>query len=116
MGGMSEECIFCRIVAGELPAQVIHREDGLLAIMDIHPVADTHALVMPERHIPDLRDLRPEDASLWLRLTQAAHKVAEDLGHPQGYRFYVSVGPGGGQTVPHLHVHVMAGPMRRLPA
>jgi histidine triad (HIT) family protein len=113
---MADECIFCRIVAGDLPAQVIHREAGLIAIMDIHPVADTHALVIPERHIEDLRQLETSDADLWLRLTQAAHKVALDLGHPEGYRFYVSVGAGGGQTVPHLHVHVMAGPMRRLPA
>ncbi|NNM96018.1 MAG: HIT domain-containing protein [Candidatus Dormibacteraeota bacterium] len=112
---MSEDCIFCRIVSGDLPAQVIHREEGLLAIMDIHPVAETHALVIPERHISDLRDLMPEDAGLWLRLTQAAHQVALDLGHAQGYRFYVSVGPGGGQSVPHLHIHVMAGAMRRLP-
>jgi histidine triad (HIT) family protein len=109
------DCLFCRIVAGELPADEVHREDGILAFKDIHPVADTHILVIPERHIEDLRHLRAEDAGLWLRLTQVANEVAADLGHEDGYRFYVSVGSAGGQTVPHLHIHVMAGSMRRLP-
>lgn len=112
---MSDDCIFCRIVTGDLPANVVYRQDGILAFMDIHPAAATHALVIPERHIEDLRRLGPDDAELWLRLTNAANKVAEELGHPNGYRFYVSVGPGGGQSVPHLHIHVMAGEMRRLP-
>ncbi len=112
---MVEDCVFCRIVAGELPANVVYREDGILAFIDIHPAASTHALVIPERHIEDLRHLTDDDAALWLRLTLAAHHVAEELGHPQGYRFFVSVGPGGGQTVPHLHIHVLAGEMRRLP-
>lgn len=115
MQAVSEDCVFCRIVAGDLPANVILREDGILAFLDIHPAASTHALVIPERHIEDLRLLAPEDAPLWLRLTSAAHRVAAELGHEDGYRFYVSVGPGGGQTVPHLHVHVLAGEMRRLP-
>ena len=111
---MPDDCVFRRIVAGELPANVVLREEGIIAFLDIHPAASTHALVVPERHIDDLRQM--DDAQLWLRLTQAAHKVAEELGHAEGYRFYVSVGAGGGQTVPHLHVHVLAGEMRRLPA
>jgi len=112
---MNPDCLFCRIVAGQLPADEVHREDGILAFKDIHPVADTHVLVIPERHIEDLRHLRLEDAGLWLRLTQVANEVAADLGHEDGYRFYVSVGSAGGQTVPHVHIHVMAGSMRRLP-
>ncbi len=112
---MPDQCTFCLIAAGELPAKVVHREEGILAFADIHPAAETHVLVIPERHISDLRSLGPEDADLWFRLTQAANRVAEELGHEQGYRFYVSVGPGGGQTVFHLHVHVLAGSMRRLP-
>jgi histidine triad (HIT) family protein len=79
-------------------------------------VAETHVLVIPERHIEDLRQLQEEDAPLWLRLAQVANVVAADLGHEEGYRFYVSVGSAGGQTVPHLHIHVMAGSMRRLPS
>ncbi|HVB14277.1 MAG TPA: HIT domain-containing protein [Candidatus Dormibacteraeota bacterium] len=113
---MPADCLFCRIVAGELPCDEVHREPGILAFKDIHPVAETHVLVVPERHIEDLRQLQAEDAALWLRLAQVANEVAADLGHEQGYRFYVSVGAAGGQTVPHLHVHVMAGSMRRLPA
>jgi len=113
---MNSDCLFCRIVSGELPSDEVHREAGIIAFQDIHPVAETHVLVVPERHIEDLRHLRDQDASLWLRLTQVANEVAADLGHDQGYRFYVSVGQAGGQTVPHLHIHVMAGSMRRLPA
>ncbi|MGH7640911.1 MAG: HIT domain-containing protein [Candidatus Dormibacteria bacterium] len=112
---MAPACLFCRIVAGELPADEVHREPGILAFKDIHPAAETHVLVVPERHIKDLRELRESDAGLWLRLTQVANQVAADLGHDRGYRFYVSVGEEGGQTVPHLHIHVLAGPMRRLP-
>ena len=113
---MTSDCLFCRIVAGELPADEVQREPGILAFKDIHPVAETHVLVIPERHIEDLRQLKEEAAPLWLRLRQVANEVAADLGHEDGYRFYVSVGSAGGQTVPHLHIHVMAGSMRRLPA
>jgi len=102
-------------VSGELPAEVVHREQGLVAIRDIHPVADTHVLVIPERHVADLRELTSADRDLWWRLTQAANRVAEQLGHSTGYRFFVSVGSGGGQTVFHLHVHVLGGAMTRLP-
>ncbi len=112
---MPQDCVFCRIVRGELPAEVVHREDGLLAIRDINPVARTHVLVIPDRHIADLRELSAGDADLWWQLTQAASRVAADLGHADGYRFFVSVGPGGGQTVFHLHVHVLGGAMTRLP-
>jgi len=115
-GHVSSDCLFCRIVAGELPSDQVHSEPGIIAFKDIHPVAETHILVVPEKHIEDLRQLQEEDAELWLRLAQVANEVAADLGHEQGYRFYVSVGPEGGQTVPHLHIHVLAGSMRRLPA
>lgn len=115
-GRVNSECIFCRIVAGELPSDEVYREPGIIAFKDIHPVAETHVLVVPEKHIEDLRHLQEEDKELWFRISQVANAVALDLGHEQGYRFYVSVGSAGGQTVPHLHVHVMAGSMRRLPA
>ena len=114
-GRVSSECLFCRIVSGELPADVVHREKGIIAFTDIHPVAETHVLVVPERHIDDLRHIQDSDAELWLRMACVANEVAADLGHEQGYRFYVSVGSAGGQTVPHLHIHVMGGSMRRLP-
>ncbi|MGH7610604.1 MAG: HIT domain-containing protein [Candidatus Dormibacteria bacterium] len=112
---MNADCIFCRIVVGELHSEQVHRERGIIAFKDIHPAASTHVLVVPERHIEDLRHLQEEDAGLWLRLTQVANLVAADLGHEAGYRFLVSVGPGGGQTVPHLHIHVLAGELRHLP-
>ncbi|HVA22397.1 MAG TPA: HIT domain-containing protein [Candidatus Micrarchaeia archaeon] len=112
---MPADCVFCRIVAGELPADILHREEGLIVIRDIKPAAATHVLVIPERHIQDLRALGGPDRELWWRLTGAATTVAGRLGHDDGYRFYVSVGPGGGQTVPHLHIHVLGGAVTRLP-
>ncbi len=112
---MAQECVFCRIIAGELPADFVYRGRGVVGFRDIHPVADTHVLVVPEIHIQDLRDLGEEHAGLWLTLAQVANQVARELGHADGYRFYVSVGAAGGQTVPHLHVHVLGGAMRRIP-
>ncbi len=112
---MRDDCLFCRIVDGHLPADVVHREDGIVVFRDINPVAETHVLVVPEEHIADLRELEPSQADLWMRLTRVATAVATRLGHEAGYRFYVSAGPGGGQTVPHLHIHVLGGRMKRFP-
>jgi diadenosine tetraphosphate (Ap4A) HIT family hydrolase len=104
--------VFCRIVRGDLPAKVVNRSDGLLAIEDIAPKAPVHILVIPERHLDSFREveeLADGDASRLLRFV-AETAAAAGLGD---YRVIVNVGPGAGQTVFHLHWHILGG--RELP-
>jgi histidine triad (HIT) family protein len=101
-------CVFCRVVAGELPADVAHRAEGFIAIHDIAPKASVHVLVVPERHLDSLRDvasLSPDEAK---RLLDFVAETARVLG-VDDYRVIVNVGPGGGQSVFHLHWHILAG-------
>ncbi len=102
------DCIFCKIVAGEIPAQVVHRGAGMVAFEDVAPKADVHVLVVPERHLESLRDvaeLTPAEAKGMLDfVAETARKLSLD-----DYRVIVNVGPGGGQTVFHLHWHVLGG-------
>ena len=102
------DCLFCKIVAGEIPASVVRRGQGMLAFEDIAPKADTHVLVVPERHLESLRDvaeLEPVEAKEMLDFVAG---TALELGL-EDYRVIVNVGPGGGQTVFHLHWHILAG-------
>ena len=106
------DCLFCKIVAGEIPATVVARGPGMIAFEDIAPKADTHVLVMPERHLESLRDvgnLTPEKSKAMLDFVA---ETAAGLGL-EDYRVIVNVGPGGGQTVFHLHWHILGG---KLPA
>jgi histidine triad (HIT) family protein len=103
------DCVFCRIVAGEIPAKVVARDDGIVAIEDVNPQAPVHLLVMPVEHhanIGELSDAR--DAELMARLIGLASKLGREKGK-NGYRLVMNTGPDGGQTVDHLHVHVLAG-------
>jgi histidine triad (HIT) family protein len=112
---LPDECIFCRIVHGDAPATVVNRADGFVAIEDIAPKADTHLLVIPERHVETFRDvsrLTPDEAKRMLDFVAATAKSAG----LDEYRLMVFVGPGAGQTVFHLHWHVLGGRIRGLPA
>jgi len=103
-------CLFCKIIAKEIPAQVVFENDHVFSFKDIHPGAPTHALVIPKRHIVGIRDTKPEDAALLGELMSAARKVAEDLGVGEsGYRLVVNQGVDAGQSVFHMHVHVLGG-------
>lgn len=103
-------CIFCRIIAGEIPARIVLEEPGLLAFRDVNPVAPTHVLVVPRRHIVSLADITDADAELIGRMFVAARKVAEIDGVVErGFRAVFNSGRDGGQTVFHLHLHVLAG-------
>ncbi len=107
---MSTGCLFCNIVARTIPAQIVHENDHVLAFRDIHPMAPTHALVIPKRHITGIHDATPADAALLGELLLAARDVAEALGLAQsGYRLVMNQGSDGGQSVLHLHCHVMGG-------
>jgi histidine triad (HIT) family protein len=103
-------CLFCKIVKGEIPAKVVLDTPHVLAFHDINPGAPQHVLVIPKEHIGSIHDVRPEQAALLGELMLAARGVADDLGlGEKGYRLVVNTGPDGGQSVPHLHVHVLGG-------
>jgi histidine triad (HIT) family protein len=104
------ECIFCRIVAGEVPARVVRQDEQTLAFRDINPQAPTHVLVIPKRHIRAVNDLEPADAELVGRLFLAAKEVAQQEGiASSGYRLVMNNGPDAGQSVDHIHLHVLGG-------
>ncbi len=109
---MSGKTIFQRIVDREIPAEIVYEDDVCLAFRDVSPQAPTHVLVIPKRPIPSLADLADTDVELAGRLLLAARKVARDLGLEGGYRVVANTGEDGGQSVAHLHLHVLGG--RRL--
>jgi histidine triad (HIT) family protein len=104
------DCIFCKIARGEIPCRKIHEDEDLLAFHDINPQAPTHFLVIPKRHIENVMALRAADADLTGRLLIKAQELAVALGcEEKGARFVVNCKSDGGQTVDHLHVHVLGG-------
>ncbi len=107
---MSSDCLFCRIVAGELPAAQVYSDSAVVAIRDIAPQAPTHVLLLSRKHIPSVRDLTEADGADVSALFAAAARIAAQEGvSPGGYRLVVNVGRDGGQTVDHLHVHLLGG-------
>jgi histidine triad (HIT) family protein len=107
------DCIFCRIVAGELPSEEVASTDGTYAFRDINPGAPTHVLVVPRQHIADASEIRPEHAELVTEMLQLAQRVAESEGVAEsGYRLVFNVGEDALNSVPHLHLHLLGG--RRL--
>ncbi|MGY2067943.1 histidine triad nucleotide-binding protein [Blastococcus sp. SYSU DS0619] len=109
------DCLFCRMVAGEIPADVVHRTDRVLAFRDINPQAATHVLVIPTAHHPTAGALAEADPALMGELVAAAHAVARQEGlvagegAEPGYRLVANTGPAAGQTVHHVHLHVLGG-------
>lgn len=106
---MSSDCLFCRIVAGDDPAEVVGRDDGVVAIRDIFPRAPFHVLVLSEEHVPSADDLTDEHADLLNAAFRLARKVAAEGETSDGYRIATNVGTLGGQAIPHLHLHVLGG-------
>lgn len=104
------DCLFCRIIAGEIPGSFLYQDDHLVVLRDINPQAPTHALVIPRRHIPTLNDLTPEDDALVGEMTRRAAAIAREHGHSErGYRTVFNCNAGAGQTVFHIHLHVLGG-------
>jgi histidine triad (HIT) family protein len=101
--------VFCKIINGELPSDVVYRDEEFLVIKDIKPAAPVHLLVMPISHITGLEDVSAEQEALVGRMMKIAHRVAEEQGLNQGYRLVVNEGAHGGKLVPHLHVHLLGG-------
>ena len=102
------DCLFCKIVAGELPAERLYEDDDLLAFKDISPQAPFHALIIPKGHFATLNELEPQDATLAGRMFIAAKSLAEEHELP-GYRVVVNTNAQGGQVVYHVHMHVLGG-------
>ncbi len=105
-----EDCIFCRIVAGTIPADIVFQDDEVTAFRDIHPQAPVHVVLIPNRHIPYLSDLTAADGPLLGRIFVAANQVAEQEGVSEnGFRLVANCGPDAGQEVLHLHFHLLGG-------
>jgi histidine triad (HIT) family protein len=105
-----EDCIFCKIVAGEIPADIVFEDDAVMAFRDLNPQAPTHVLVIPKRHIASLNDLTADDQPLMGRLFTAARDIAVQAGFADaGYRTVVNCNADGGQTVFHIHLHLLGG-------
>jgi histidine triad (HIT) family protein len=107
---MSDDCLFCRILKGELAADRLYEDDLVEAILDINPRAPVHFMVIPKEHIPDARSLRGEHGPILARMFVVAAKVAREEGvNDSGYRLAFNVGPAAGMTVDHLHLHCLGG-------
>lgn len=108
------DCIFCKIVKGEIPTTKILENDNVIAFNDINPKAKVHILIVPKRHIESLKDLKQEDKGLIGELVLAAQKVAKDK-KLEGYKLVINVGREGGQLVDHLHLHLLGGDVSGMP-
>ena len=111
-----EDCIFCKIIAGEIPSTRVYRDELVTAFRDINPAAPTHVLIIPNRHIPTVNDLTEDDETIMGHLFTAARKIAEQEGIAEsGYRLIVNTGPDGRQEVFHIHLHLLGGQKMRHP-
>lgn len=106
--------LFTRIIDGEIPGEFVHRDEHVVAIRDVNPAAPVHVLVIPRKPIPSIAHLEEEDRELMGHLMLVVKRIAEQEGLAErGYRVVVNTGDEGGQTVPHLHVHVLGGTQLR---
>ena len=107
------DCLFCKIIAGQIPGAIVYQDDTLVAFKDINPQAPMHVLIVPRRHIATLNDLTPEDDALVGEMARRAAALAKEHGHgDRGYRTVFNCNAEAGQTVFHIHMHVLGG--RRL--
>jgi histidine triad (HIT) family protein len=107
---MSEDCIFCRIVRGEIPSRKIYEDDEVLAFHDVHPQAPVHFMIIPKRHIASLAECDMSHQALLGRIMAVAPRLAREQGSTDGFRTIVNTGRVGRQEVYHLHMHVIGGP------
>ena len=107
-------CAFCKILSGEAPATILYRDDQVTAFRDIHPIARTHILIIPNRHIASVNQLEAGDEALVGHMVMVAKEIAAREGVAEnGYRLMINTGVHGGQTIPHLHLHLIAGKLAR---
>jgi histidine triad (HIT) family protein len=103
-------CIFCKIVAGQIPSRKVYEDDELFAFHDIHPWAPVHVLIVPKQHVATLADTQAEDAGWLGRMLALAPRLMKDNGVTNGFRTVINTGADGGQEVFHLHMHAYGGP------
>jgi histidine triad (HIT) family protein len=105
-----DDCIFCKIVRGEVPSKKVYEDDEVLGFEDIRPLAPVHFMLVPKKHIPSLADAAAEDAGVLGRMLTLSGKLAREQGSPDGFRTIINSGRIGRQDVMHLHMHVIGGP------
>ena len=103
------DCIFCKIIAGEIPSERVHEDDQVVVFRDVNPKARVHLLVVPRKHIASLEELGPEHDGLIGHMMRLLPKLAKQEGLETGFRTIINTGKGGGQVVFHLHVHLLGG-------
>ena len=103
-------CIFCKIVAGQIPAKKVFEDDDLLAFHDIHPWAPVHILIIPKQHITSMVDVGAQHQAVLGKMLAVSPRLMRELGVTNGYRHVINTGPDGRQEVQHVHLHVMGGP------
>ena len=106
---MPADCLFCRMASGEIPVPKVHEDELVFAIRDINPQAPTHVLVMPVAHVGSAATLTDADGALLGRLFETAARIAREDGLDGGFRLVANTGPDAGQSVPHLHLHLLGG-------
>lgn len=104
-----EDCLFCKIVRGEIPAKKAYEDEHVIAFHDINPARPMHLLVIPKRHIASLQTVTADDEPVLGRMLAVANRLATENGSPDGFRVIINNGRVGGQEVPHLHAHVVGG-------
>jgi len=104
------DCIFCKIIAGEIPTDIVYQDEEVIAFRDINPLAPTHLLIIPKRHIPSLASISEAESPLIGHMVNIANQLANKEGIAEkGYRLAINCGEQGGQLVPHLHMHLLGG-------
>ena len=103
------DCLFCKIVAGEIPGDMVYEDDKVIAFKDINPKAEVHLLVIPREHIASLNELTPEHDALVAHMMRVIPQLAKSQGLDEGFRTIINTGKGSGQIIFHLHMHLMGG-------
>lgn len=106
---MSTDCLFCKIAAGEIPADIVYSDDKVIVFKDIAPKAPVHLLIVPREHIESLVGLTPEHDALIAHMMRLLPKIAKDQGLDGGFRTTINTGKDGGQVIYHLHIHLLGG-------
>lgn len=101
------DCIFCKIIKGELPSEKVYEDDMIMCFKDLEPQAPVHVLIIPKKHIASMDELKDEDAQIIVHMNLKVKEIASALGLSNGYRVVINCGEDGLQTVPHLHMHLL---------